>query len=96
MSLNKAMNAVIALIEERPRLARELLREPTSDVNNVPEVINRLRQALRKYAANEIRKVLIECLRTECPLPADQDSAYFEGVRKVEELFEAHIEELEQ
>jgi hypothetical protein len=100
MSLNKAMNVVIAVIEERPGVAKDILRHPTSDVKNVPEVLNRLQQAVRKNAANEIRQGLMNCLhiqprRTSGEFSEEETNMFFHGVRAVEDLFESLITELE-
>lgn len=96
MSLNKAINAVIAVIEERPEVAKGILREPTSDVKSIPEVLNRLRTALNKYAAGEIRQGLLEALHVEPDRDAESHpDTFYSGVRAVETVFEQRIFDLE-
>jgi len=59
MSLNAALNATIALIENRPAQFREMLREPTSDVKNISPVYSRMIRSLDFYAATKIRIALM-------------------------------------
>lgn len=99
MSLNSALNAVIALLEGRPSVAKDILRNPLSDIKNVPEVLTRLNSALDRHTAAQVRKALIECLRIQpdstVEFPLEERDAFFQGVRAVEELFEKLVAELE-
>ena len=62
MSMNRAINATIALIEGRTDIAKEVFRDPTSDVKNVPEVLARLEVVVNKAAAKAIRNGLVRAL----------------------------------
>jgi hypothetical protein len=98
MSLNKAINATIALIEGRTDIAKEIFRDPTSDVQNVPEIMARLDAAVEKAAAKAIRNGLIRALAIRPDSKAMkeirtsqsgtlQESSFFSGVNAMEELF---------
>jgi hypothetical protein len=65
MSLNSALNATIALIENRPAQFREMLREPTSDVKNISPVYSRMIRSLDFYAATKIRIALMAALHVQ-------------------------------
>ena len=65
MSLNAALNATIALIENRPAQFREMLREPTSDVKNISPVYSRMVRSLDFYAATKIRIALMAALHAQ-------------------------------
>ena len=65
MSLNAALNATIALIENRPAQFREMLREPTSDVKNISPVYSRMIRSLDFYAATKIRIALMAALHVQ-------------------------------
>jgi len=69
MSLNAALNATIALIENRPAQFREMLREPTSDVKNISPVYTRMIRSLDFYAATKIRIALMAALHVQ---PAEE------------------------
>jgi hypothetical protein len=96
MSVNHALNAVIALLEDRPAQFKELLRAPESNVQNISEVRARLQTALSRYAATQIRGGLIAALHVT-PDGYDETGAriFFEGVRATEEVFETLARRLE-
>lgn len=101
--MNKSLNAVIALIEGRVDIAKEIIREPDSDVENVPEVLARLDRAVNKTVAKAMRNVLVRSLSVQPPSDSISDSitrsviaeAFYLGVTEVEKIFEKAIEELE-
>lgn len=97
MGVNRALNAVIAMLEDRPKLFKELLRAPGSDVQNATEVETRLRQAIDRYAATQIRTGLMRTLHVMTPgEPAGEvKQVFFDGVRAVEEVFETLADELD-
>lgn len=101
MSLNKAINATIALIEGRTDIAKEIFRDPTSDVKNIPEIMARLDRVVNKAAARAIRNGLKRTLAIQTGTPAtsedfEDDTAFYFGVSRVEELFEQIATELER
>ena len=109
MSLNAALNATIALIENRPAQFREMLREPTSDVKNISPVYSRMIRSLDFYAATKIRIALMAALHvqpteeqlTACPdyakaTRADFERSFFDGVTAVEKVFEGILNLLEE
>lgn len=109
MSLNAALNATIALIENRPAQFREMLREPSSDVKNIPPVVARMTQALDFYGATKIRAGLMQTLHVQphteavagliendAEPPEIYDAGFLDGVRQVEKIFEQIVEQLEK
>lgn len=107
MSLNKAINSVVALIEGRTDIAKEIFRDPTSDVQNIPEIMARLDATVEKAAAKAIRNGLIRALalRPDPKMLKDlrqkspdvlQESAFFAGIAAVEELFGGIAYQLER
>ena len=100
MGINSALNAVIAMLEDRPALFKELLRAPGSDVRNLTAVELRLRAAVKKYAATQIRTGLTQSLHVVPPI-ADDDSgeqtqSFYAGVRATEEVFERLVVSLDE
>jgi hypothetical protein len=89
------MNAVIAMLEDRTALAKELLRAPDSDVKNIPEIQLRLQDAVNKQVAKGLRDVLRQALATQPGKDTIDREAFYEGVVAVEELLEAEAETLE-
>jgi len=102
MSMNRAINATIALIEGRTDIAKEILRDPTSDVKNVPEILARLEAVVDKAAAKAIRNGLIRALAIQPPTwtsknqPVSAEQAFYLGVNGVENLFGDIVLELER
>jgi hypothetical protein len=96
MSLNTAINAVIALIEDETDLAKELFRGPNSDVRSIPEVVNRLRRAIDLNMAKGIRRALIDTLKIQPPegTTANKED-FYAGVAAAEQHFESVATELE-
>jgi len=95
MSLNKAMNAVIAMLEGRLSIAKEMLRAPDSDIKNIPDVRIRLQLAVDKQSAKQIRDLLSHCLALEPSKDTIDREAFFEGVVAVESVLEAAVVHLE-
>jgi phage-related protein len=87
MSLNAAMNAVIAAIEGRTDLVKEIFRDPNSDIKSIPEVVYRLQKAIDRNMAKGIRHALMQTLTIQPPENKDKD-AFFTGVAAVEEYFD--------
>ena len=102
MSMNKAINATIAMIEGRTDIAKEILREPTSDIKNVPQILARLETVVNKAAAKAVRNGLIRALAIQPPVwtskdqPASAEQAFYLGVGSVETLFGLIADELEE
>lgn len=100
MSLNKALNATIALIEGRTDIAKEIFRDPSSDVKNIPQIMARLETVVNKAAAKAIRNGLVRALSIQAGTlngrsnPAE-DIPFYTGVSRVEALFEQIAEELD-
>lgn len=98
MSLNKAVNATIALIEGRTDIAKEIFRDPTSDVKNIPEIMARLDKAVNKAAAKAIRNGLVRALAIQSDVDYStkaENLFFYSGMSRVEELFEQIALELE-
>lgn len=96
MSVNRALNAVIAFLEDRPAQFKELLRSPDSNVTNLSVVGCRLRAAVNQYAATQVRGGLMSALHVEPPNSVQDTTAFFEGVRAAEEVFETLAQKLER
>lgn len=99
---NKLINAVIALIEERPKDAREMLRSPEMKVS-VSELQSRLNLAIEKREAiaqvQALKLVIAATIRIDMNLvhnrTDDQKERYLEGVAYVEEIIDNLIASLE-
>src|ERR1017187_8257619 len=104
MSMNRAINATIALIEGRTDIAKEVFRDATSDVKDVPPVLARLEAVVNKAAAKAIRNGLVRALALQpASIPkrdtnarAENEKCFFDGVSAVELLFNQIANELEQ
>jgi hypothetical protein len=97
MSANKLINAVIALVEDRPKDAREMLRSPEMRVS-VGEVQNRLFTAIRKREVQAQVAILKQILSTTLRLEihtGPEEEAYAKGIADVEEIIDHVISELE-
>lgn len=94
---SQALNAVIAMLEDRPALFKELLRAPGSNVKDLTSAEQRLRRAMCRYAATQIKVGLMQTLHV---LPPDSGPEYQEGflngVRAIEGVFEALAKTLEK
>lgn len=97
MSLMKAMNAVIALLENRPAVAKEIFRAPESDVKDIGDLELKLEVAVNHRVAKEISESLMATLRLEPPKAYDSRDreVFYEGVRAVEQVFENLVQELQ-
>ena len=91
MSDNKVLNAVIALIENRPEVAKELLRSPEMSIS-VSEVTVRLNYALDDSRDKAIVEVLRKILRKTLVLTSDNPS-YMQAVVDVEKIIEGCLYE---
>jgi hypothetical protein len=104
LSLNAALNATIALIQNRTEYFKELLRDPGSDVRDISAVRVRLNKALEFHGATVIRGALMETLHLAPAPPKGLDSeasdlyteAFYAGVRAVEAKFEDLVGKLEK
>jgi hypothetical protein len=84
MSLNTAINAVIAHIEGQTDLVKEIFRGPNSDIKSIPEVVNRLNNAVDRAMAKGIREALVKTLDIQPdPKIANRDD-FYAGVAVVE------------
>lgn len=96
---NKVINAVIALIEDRPSAAREMLRSPELKVS-INEVQNRLFDAVRRREARAKVEALKDVLRTSLRLdPSNRGfqsdaerEAFILGISAVETIVENAID----
>lgn len=101
MSLVTAWNAAIAVIEDRPKDARHMLRTETLTVD-IGSLYSRLMSAVDKVSDKEVATCLRTLLRATLTLdpvvpPAGLDkAAYYQGVRDVEEQIEAMLKDFEQ
>ena len=106
MSLNAALNATVALIEGRIDTAREILRDPGSDVKNVPEILARLDRAVDRVAAKTLRVALTRSLAAQPRPPSTSDEegsvtynfyveGFYTGVAAVEAILEDIASSLE-
>lgn len=93
MSMSTALNAVIAMLEDRPKLFKELLRAPDSNITDITAIECRLRRAVNRYAATQIRAGLMKTLRVT---GEGHGPEFVDGVRAIEEVFEQLEHELEQ
>ena len=98
---NQLINAVIALVEDRPKDAREMLRSPGSKIS-VSEVQNRLAFALRNRenaaAIAALKGIIRATLRMDPPSNGKDTiyrEAYLEGVAEVERIIDNAISELQ-
>lgn len=100
MGMNAALNATVALIEGRTDIAKEIIRAPGSDVNNVPGIMSRLERAVNIAAAKALRNALIRTLSI-VPDPKvlakhkSQEETFYSGVAAVEAILERVVVELE-
>jgi 16S rRNA C967 or C1407 C5-methylase (RsmB/RsmF family) len=76
MSANKLINAVIALVEDRPEVAKEMLRSPEMRLSST-EVQGRLARALEEREAKAIvaamKSVLRLSLRADPAVAAEEE-----------------------
>jgi hypothetical protein len=95
MSMNAALNAIVALIEGNTTIAKEIIRTPGSDVNNVPAIIARLDRAINKTGAVAIRNALVKTLEVRLDektlksikvINAPPEEIFFMGVTAVETI----------
>lgn len=99
--MNKLLNAMIALIENRPEVARTLLRSPDMKAFSIGEVQSRLHAALDRAKAGAIiealRQVMHQSLRLTGTLDPgateQQQEAFLKGVAAVESILEHYIED---
>jgi hypothetical protein len=96
MSLNAALNATIALIENRPAQFREMLREPTSDVKNISPVYSRMIRSLDFLHVQPTEEQLTACPDYTKATRADFERSFFDGVTAVEKVFEGILNMLEE
>jgi len=94
---NEVINAVIALIEDRPHNARQILRAPGVNVP-ISAVQARLNVAVenreKKAKIEVLKEVLRRSLRAQ-PKEKETSEAFFEGVSHVESIAEVLLGELE-
>lgn len=100
---NKLINAVIALIEDRPEDARAMLRSPEVKDLSVSEVQGKLYAALDVIKDHAVKKALRDVLNHTIKLgqkdgrkiPEDSYEAYVQGIVEVENIIDSHIKRLE-
>jgi len=91
MSITRAFNACIAIIEGRPQDAREMLREEPLP-EGISPVYSRLMKAVdgkaNKLIHEQLLNLLMATLRLEPATTGERPEGYYQGVRDVEELIE--------
>lgn len=94
---NVLVNAIIALIEEDSKKAREILRSSELKMP-IGEVQARLFSALRKRDAKAqiviLKKVLTESIKVEPSADQNDKEVYFQGVTRVEAIIDGFVESL--
>jgi capsid portal protein len=98
MSDNNILNAIIAFIEGRPEVGREILRRPENGSLNISDVSARLYKAIDIAKQDAVRETLRKILRRTMaikppPLTTGGDATYIEGVVDVEKLIEEFLHE---
>ena len=97
MSLNNSLNAAIAIIENKPDIARRIFRNPDSDVDDISGALARVYKAIDKRVVETLRVVLVQILAVQ---PKNEDNIYcegfYDGVVGVENMIESIIENLEE
>jgi hypothetical protein len=98
--MNKLLNAVIALLEDRPEDAREMLRSPeVKAAGSISQVKLRLFAAVYKQNANFAKKILrgilCDTLRLE-PKQGQDAETFLSGIVAVEDLIAAEINKLQE
>ena len=93
MSLNTAMNAVLAILEDRAELARDILRSPNSDITDINTVMTRVYMAVDKEAINAIKQVLRAALTLQPPdsMTSVEKEAFYQGIKAIEELLDKKV-----
>src|SRR6266568_1904207 len=95
MAENKVLNALLALIEERPEIARSLLRHPDVPVLDVGTIQGRIAMALDKAKAfavsQAVRGILSETLSLPLPIDPHDKEIFLQGVTAVETKLEQII-----
>lgn len=99
--LNKLINVVIALVEDRPEDARGMIRSPEMKDTSISELKVRLYASLDKNRDEAAREALRDVLRLTAKLgtgiesgekfPTDPYEAYVHGITIVEELVDVLI-----
>jgi hypothetical protein len=97
---NRLINAVIALVEDRPTDAREMLRSPELAIS-VTELQMRLHNAIhrreRAAAITQLKQALLASLTYQPPesYSDKEKEAYFAGINRLETWIDERIEDLE-
>lgn len=100
MSFSKACNAVIALVEGRTKVAREILSDPGLDLGtlNIYVLQHRLEQAVATVVMREncslLKQILVDALRLEAEGTVDVH-AFLQGQEQLIQLIERKVEDLE-
>lgn len=96
---NKLLNAVIALIENKPEIASDYLRSPEMKGVSISEVQSRLYTSLEKLKADAAREALRDVMQRSLRLVAGSDKddgeLFMFGVVAVETIVEDAIAKLE-
>ncbi len=102
--MNTLINAVIALVEGRPKDAREMLRSPAMRVSSSSEVQIRLAKAIRQREDEAVVKAMkatlqitlrvdvkAEAKRLNTTWDESHEEAFLHGMAYVEEILDEHI-----
>lgn len=103
MSNNTLINAVIAIIEDKPQTAREMLRSPEMRISS-SELSARVYKALHKRSRNSTTQAMLcilrETLRVDVKARAEKlgltwdeshEEAFLQGVAYVESYIDDYI-----
>ena len=103
MSFQKINNAVLALLRDDYRTARELLRSPELRINDIAGLQCQVQMAIRdredRSRVQVLQEILQSSLSLSCtgiegldgPERANAEEAYFLGITAVEGLIEARL-----
>jgi hypothetical protein len=102
MNENTTLNALLALLEGRPELARSYLRAPGSNVVSITDFQTRIYSAMDalknqavKTALRDLLNVTVRASAPEDIKDPDEIDAYTRGVQKVEDLITEIIHKCE-
>lgn len=102
MSENTTLNALLALLEGRPELARAYLRSPNSNITSITDFQTRVYKAMDALRHQAVKQALRGLLNTTVKLEApegmtdlDQIDAHMQGIERVEDLITEVIHDSE-
>jgi hypothetical protein len=102
MGDNTTLNALLALMEGRPELARAFLRSPSSNIGDANALQMRVYRAMEILKCQAVKSALREILRsTSRIIDVSEDTqqtkdAYLQGISDVEEILAKAIFKAEE